>query len=65
MKLVTCHFPEVYLAVLDNLVRKGHFPNRSEAIRAAVRDMIKDELKEFDSKQLKKKVKPLKELLKG
>ena len=65
MRLITVHFPEVFIAILDDFVKKGHFPNRSEAIRTAVRDMIKDELSIFDSKQLKKKLKPLKELIKG
>ena len=65
MKLVTVHLPEVYLAVLDNLVRQGQYSSRSEAIRTAIRDMIKDELSQFDAQQLKKKTPPLKELLKG
>lgn len=68
MKLITVHLPEVYLAALNDLVRRGHFPNRSEAIRVAIRDMIKEEsstfdFQPFDFQPLKKKLKPLKELI--
>jgi len=28
---------------LDRLVRLGHYPNRNEAIRIAIRDLIADE----------------------
>jgi Arc/MetJ-type ribon-helix-helix transcriptional regulator len=33
MILITCHFPPGVLARLDELIEKGFFPNRSEAIR--------------------------------
>ncbi|MFX1281535.1 MAG: ribbon-helix-helix domain-containing protein [Promethearchaeota archaeon] len=35
--------PESYLKVLEILVSDGRFPNRSEAIRVAIRDLIKTE----------------------
>ena len=44
MKLITVHLPEEFLLGLAELVRKRRYPNRSEAIRLAVRDMLKDEL---------------------
>lgn len=44
MKVVTVHLPEVYLDVIDELVRRKLYPNRAEAIRAAVRDFIMEEM---------------------
>ncbi|MEM2592544.1 MAG: ribbon-helix-helix domain-containing protein [Thermofilaceae archaeon] len=43
MKVVTVHLPEAYIEALDELVRKKLYPNRAEAIRMAVRDMIMKE----------------------
>jgi Arc/MetJ-type ribon-helix-helix transcriptional regulator len=44
MKLVTLHVPEVYLSGLEKLVENNLYPNRSEAIRIAIRDLLKREL---------------------
>ena len=44
MKLITVHLPEAYLKGLDKLVKRRMYPNRSEAIRIAVRDLLKREL---------------------
>ena len=41
MKLTTLYLPETYFEALDNLVKSGMYPNRAEAIRAAVRDLLK------------------------
>ena len=43
MKLISVNLPESYLKVLEILVVDGRFPNRSEAIRVAIRDLIKTE----------------------
>jgi len=43
MKLISVNIPESYLKVLEILVSEGKFPNRSEAIRVAIRDLIKTE----------------------
>jgi len=43
MKLISVNLPESYLEVLEILVSKGKFPNRSEAIRMGIRDLIKTE----------------------
>jgi len=43
MKLISVNLPESYLKVLEILVVDGKFPNRSEAIRVAIRDLIKTE----------------------
>jgi antitoxin ParD1/3/4 len=47
MHLITVHLPEAYLEGLDSLVNERIYPNRSEAIRVAVRDMLKTELTMF------------------
>ncbi|MBD3406354.1 MAG: ribbon-helix-helix protein, CopG family [Candidatus Lokiarchaeota archaeon] len=44
MKLVTLHCPSQYLEGLEKLVESGLYPNRSEAIRIAIRDLLKREL---------------------
>ncbi|MFX0176867.1 MAG: ribbon-helix-helix domain-containing protein [Candidatus Hodarchaeota archaeon] len=43
MKLISVNLPESYLKVLEILVVEGKFPNRSEAIRVGIRDLIKTE----------------------
>lgn len=40
--LLTCYFPKEYIQKLDLLVGMGYYPNRSEAIRMAVRDLIRE-----------------------
>ncbi len=40
MKLITLHLPEPYIQALDNLVNDKYYPNRAEAIRVAVRDLL-------------------------
>jgi Arc/MetJ-type ribon-helix-helix transcriptional regulator len=44
LKLVTVLLPEACIEGLDELVRQKIYPSRSEAIRAAVRDLLKREL---------------------
>ena len=44
MKLITIHIPEPYIKDLDGLVRDDLYPNRAEAIRIAIRDMLIDEV---------------------
>jgi antitoxin ParD1/3/4 len=44
LKLITVHLPEAYLSGLDKLIESDAYPNRSEAIRVAVRDLLKLEL---------------------
>jgi Arc/MetJ-type ribon-helix-helix transcriptional regulator len=43
MKLISVNLPESYLKVLEILVAEEKFPNRSEAIRVGIRDLIKTE----------------------
>jgi len=53
MKLITVHIPEAYLEAIDQLVAEDIYPNRSEVIRIAIRDLLKNEFGEF-LKQTKK-----------
>ncbi len=40
MERVTLRIPEQQVRAVEALVEEGEFPNRSEAIRAAVRTMV-------------------------
>jgi len=40
MKLITLYLPEPYIQALDRLVNEKYYPNRAEAIRVAVRDLL-------------------------
>jgi len=42
MKLITVHIPEGLLDALDQLVEKRYYPDRAEAIRIAIRCLIKE-----------------------
>ncbi|MFX1521281.1 MAG: ribbon-helix-helix domain-containing protein [Promethearchaeota archaeon] len=44
IKLVTVHLPEGFISGLDRLVDDQKYPNRSEVIRIAIRDLLKKEL---------------------
>lgn len=46
MERVTLRIPKQQIDEVERLVDTGKFPNRSEAIRAAVREMINEELDE-------------------
>ena len=40
MRLITLYLPELYIKQLDELVDARFYPNRAEAIRLAIRDML-------------------------
>jgi Arc/MetJ-type ribon-helix-helix transcriptional regulator len=40
MKLITLYLPEPYIKALDKLVSERFYPNRAEAIRVAIRDLL-------------------------
>lgn len=44
MKIVSVQLPQGLINAIDALVKRGVYPNRSEAIRAAIRDLVKREL---------------------
>lgn len=44
VKLITLYLPEPYIKALDSLVDERFYPNRAEAIRVAVRDLLNEEV---------------------
>lgn len=44
MQQISLFVPKSYIEWLDKLVGKGHYPNRAEAIRIAVRDLLNSEM---------------------
>ena len=44
LRLVTVKIPELYLESIDELVKDGRYSSRSEAIRTAIRDLLRREL---------------------
>ncbi len=44
MRLVTVKMPEIYVRGIDELVKAGRYSSRSEVIRIAVRELLKNEL---------------------
>ena len=44
LKLITLYLPETYIKALDQLVTECFYPNRAEAIRVAIRDLISAEV---------------------
>jgi len=52
MRLITLYLPEPYIRDLDRLVHeKKMYGNRAQAIREAVRDMLKAELWEVEANE--------------
>jgi len=43
MKVVTICMPESYVDGVDKLIKQGMYPNRSEVIRIAIRDLLVEE----------------------
>ncbi|MEM2214896.1 MAG: ribbon-helix-helix domain-containing protein [Candidatus Nezhaarchaeales archaeon] len=44
MRIITVKIPEAYLRELDDLVKAGIYPSRSEVIRTALRELLKKEV---------------------
>ncbi len=44
MKMITLYLPEPYIEALNHLVDEKFYPNRAEAIRVAIRDLINAEV---------------------
>ena len=53
--MLSVFIPESYIESLDILVSDELFPNRSEAIRTAIRDLIRNELILKDTIEQRKK----------
>lgn len=48
MERITLRIPEQQIAEVEQLVQKGEYPNRSEAIRSAIREMLKENEQNFE-----------------
>ena len=44
MKLLVVKVPEAYIEALDKLVKQGRYSSRSEAVRFAIRELLRREL---------------------
>lgn len=51
MERLTMRAPKRLLDEIDTLVENGYYPNRSEAIRTAIRDML-NEQRRIDERRL-------------
>jgi Arc/MetJ-type ribon-helix-helix transcriptional regulator len=49
MRIITINLPEKYLSAIQILNDLGLYPSRSEAIRSALQDFLKDELIMFEN----------------
>lgn len=49
MIIVTVNLPNIYIDAIAKLTGQGMFPSRSETIRAALRDFLKNELEMVES----------------
>lgn len=50
MRFIAVKIPAFYLKGIDDLIREGRYINRSDAIRAAIRDLLQRELWNRNSK---------------
>ncbi|WP_099212140.1 ribbon-helix-helix domain-containing protein [Thermococcus henrietii] len=44
MRIISVQLPQGLINAMDQLVKKGVYPNRSEIIREAIRELLKKEL---------------------
>ncbi|WP_461863407.1 ribbon-helix-helix domain-containing protein [Thermococcus sp.] len=51
MKIVSVQLPQGLINAMDQLVRKGVYPSRSEIIREAVRELLKKELYALETEE--------------
>ena len=51
MKIATINLPKIHLDALDALVDAGYYPNRSEAIRVALRKFLDGTGRELEALQ--------------
>jgi Arc/MetJ-type ribon-helix-helix transcriptional regulator len=49
MILISVHIPSALLQIVDDLVRQGVYPSRSEAIRDAIRQLLERYFYEAES----------------
>jgi Arc/MetJ-type ribon-helix-helix transcriptional regulator len=55
MERVTLRIPKQQIEEVEQMVETGEFPNRSEAIRSAVREMLNEQSESRDDKRNRKR----------
>ena len=55
MDRVTLRIPEQQIEAVEQLVETGQYPNRSEAIRSAVRELVDEEFEPQHGRQARRK----------
>ena len=51
MRIVSVQLPQGLVNAMDQLVRKGVYPSRSEIIREAIRELLKRELYQLETEE--------------
>lgn len=51
MKIISVQLPQGLIRAMDQLVKQGIYPNRSEIIRTAIRELLKKELYQLESEE--------------
>ncbi|MBP1911048.1 ribbon-helix-helix domain-containing protein [Thermococcus stetteri] len=51
MRIISVQLPQGLINAMDQLVKKGVYPNRSEVIREAIRELLKKELYRLDTEE--------------
>ncbi|MFB6096554.1 MAG: ribbon-helix-helix domain-containing protein [Haloferacaceae archaeon] len=55
MERVTLRIPKQQIEEVEQMVDSGEFPNRSEAIRSAVREMLNEQTESRDTSRASKR----------
>ena len=51
MRIISVQLPQGLINAMDQLVKKGVYPNRSEIIREAIRELLKRELYQLETEE--------------
>ncbi|AMQ18398.1 ribbon-helix-helix domain-containing protein [Thermococcus peptonophilus] len=51
MRIISVQLPQGLINAMDQLVKKGVYPNRSEVIREAIRELLKKELYRLETEE--------------
>ncbi|WP_457751816.1 ribbon-helix-helix domain-containing protein [Thermococcus sp.] len=51
MKIISVQLPPGLIKAMDQLVKQGVYPNRSEIIRTAIRELLKKELYQLETEE--------------
>ncbi|WP_297421721.1 ribbon-helix-helix domain-containing protein [Thermococcus sp.] len=51
MRIISVQLPQGLVNAMDQLVRRGVYPSRSEIIREAIRELLKRELYQLETEE--------------